>query len=181
MPTKKSIHSRQSLVPVASIERRIYLVRGEKVMLDADLAELYEVPTKVFNQAVKRNLDRFPEDFMFRVTKEESESLRSQIVTSKIGRGGRRTLPYVFTEQGVAMLSSVLRSRRAIEVNIAIMRAFVNLRRMMLSNEELNRKVNALEQKYDENFKVVFDALRRLLAAPEKPRRRIGFSISRDK
>jgi hypothetical protein len=181
MPTKKSTHSRQALVPVAAIERRIYLVRGEKVMLDADLAKLYEVPTKVFNQAVKRNLDRFPEDFMFRVTKEESESLRSQIVTLKIGRGGRRTLPYVFTEQGVAMLSSVLRSRRAIEVNIAIMRAFVNLRRMMLTNEELNRKVNALEQKYDENFKVVFDALRRLLAAPEKPRRRIGFTAGRDK
>jgi hypothetical protein len=109
--------------------------------------------------------------------------LRCQFGTLKtMGRGRhRKYLPYVFTEQGVAMLSSVLRSRRAIEVNIAIMRAFVNLRRMMLSNEELNRKVNALEQKYDENFKVVFDALRRLLAAPEKPRRRIGFSVSHDK
>jgi hypothetical protein len=190
MPTKKTTHKRQLPVPVAAIERRIYLVRGEKVMLDADLAELYGVETKVLNQAVRRNRDRFPEDFMFRLTKEESESLRSQIVTSSLryqsgtsqtGRGGRRTLPYVFTEQGVAMLSSVLRSRRAVEVNIAIMRAFVNLRRMMLSNEELNRRVNALEQKYDENFRAVFDALRRLLTAPEKPRRRIGFTASREK
>lgn len=154
-------------------------------MLDADLAELYGVDTRTLNQAVRRSRDRFPEDFMFQLTKDEDESLRSQIVTStlrsqfvisKFGRGGRRTLPYVFTEQGVAMLSSVLRSRRAVEVNIAIMRAFVNLRRMMLSNGELNRRVSALEQKYDENFKIVFDALRRLLLAPEKPRRRIGFT-----
>jgi hypothetical protein len=196
MPTKKTTHKRQLPVPVAAIERRIYLVRGEKIMLDADLAELYGVETKVLNQAVRRNRDRFPEDFMFQLTKEEGESLRSQfvtlemrsqIVTSKLkrqfdtsetaGRGRyRKYLPYAFTEQGVAMLSSVLRSRRAVEVNIAIMRAFVNLRRMMLSNEELNRRVNALEQKYDENFKIVFDALRRLLLAPEKPRRRIGFT-----
>jgi hypothetical protein len=183
MPTRKT-HSRQ-LVPVVAIERRVYLVRGEKVMLDADLAELYGVETKMLNRAVRRNLDRFPEDFMFQLAGEGADALRcqigtskmrSQIVTPKFGRGGRRTLPYVFTEQGVAMLSSVLRSRRAVEVNIAIMRAFVNLRRMMLSNEELNRRVTALEGKYDENFKVVFDALRRLLVAPEKPRRRVGFT-----
>ena len=144
-------------------------------MLDSDLAELYEVQTKVLNQAVKRNRDRFPEDFMFQLTKKEAESLRSQIVTSKEGRGGRRTLPYAFTEQGVAMLSSVLNSKRAIEVNIVIMRAFVHLRQMMLSNEELNRKITTLERKYDENFKVVFAALRKLLSTPEKPRRQIGF------
>lgn len=192
MPTKKTTHKRQLPVPVAAIERRIYVVRGEKVMLDADLAELYGVETKVLNQAVRRNRDRFPEDFMFQLTKEEGESLRSQFVTlemrsqivtaKKSGRGRyRKYLPYVFTEQGVAMLSSVLRSRRAVEVNIAIMRAFVNLRRMMLSNEELNRKITALEEKYDENFHVVFDALRQLLTAPEKPRRRIGFTASREK
>ncbi|MFL6228759.1 MAG: ORF6N domain-containing protein [Pyrinomonadaceae bacterium] len=178
MPTKKTTHSRQQLVPVAAIERRIYLIRGEKVLLDADLAALYEVETKMLNRAVRRNIDRFPEDFMFQLTNEEMESLRCQIGTLKpTGRGRhRKYLPYAFTEQGVAMLSSVLRSRRAVEVNIAIMRAFVNLRRMMLSNEELNRRVTALERKYDENFKVVFDALRRLLVAPERPRRRIGFT-----
>jgi hypothetical protein len=178
MPTKKTTHKRQLPVPVAAIERRIYLVRGEKVMLDADLASLYDVETKTLNRAVRRSIDRFPEDFMFQLTDEEAKSLRYQIGTLKAaGRGQhRKYLPYVFTEQGVAMLSSVLRSRRAVEVNIAIMRAFVNLRRMMLSNEELNRRVNALEQKYDENFKIVFDALRRLLLAPERPRRRIGFT-----
>src|SRR5215213_1292305 len=138
MPTKKSTPAGRLVVPVEVIARRIYLIRGQKVMLDFDLAELYEVPTKVLNQAVRRNLSRFPEDFMFRLTKEEAESLRSQIVTSneglrsqsvtlKEGRGGRRYLPYAFTEQGVAMLSSVLKSERAVEVNIAIMRTFVQL------------------------------------------------------
>lgn len=182
MPTKNKLTSpiHQPAVPVEVIERRIYLIRGEKVMLDSDLAELYEVETKMLNRAARRNRDRFPEDFMFQLTKEEAEALRFQSGTSKEGRGGRRYLPYVFTEQGVAMLSSVLNSKRAIEVNIVIMRAFVNLRRMMLSNEELNRKISALEQKYDENFKAVFAALRRLLAAPEKPRRRIGFTTSEE-
>lgn len=180
MVTKKAALSvRRSPLPVAVVERRIYLIRGQKVMLDADLAALYEVATRVLIQAVKRNPTRFPEDFMFQLTAKEALSLRSQIVTSKEGRGGRRYLPYVFTEQGVAMLSSVLNSERAIEVNIVIMRAFVRLREMMLSNDELNRKINALERKYDENFQTVFAALRALLAAPERPRRQIGFKTAK--
>ena len=149
-------------------------------MLDSDLPELYEVPTKVLNQAVRRNARRFPEDFMFQLTVEEADALRSQFATSK-APGGRRYLPYVFTEQGVAMLSSVLNSERAIEANIVIMRAFVRLREMMLSNDELNRKINALEQKYDEKSKVVFTALRKLIAAPEKPRREIGFKTGKQR
>ena len=129
MPAKKSSASGLP-VPVQLIERRIYLIRGQKVMIDTDLAELYGVPTFRLNEAVKRNKKRFPEDFMFQLTKEEEESLTSQIAISKTGRGGRRTRPYAFTEQGVAMLSSVLKSERAIEVNIAIMRAFVKLRQV---------------------------------------------------
>ena len=144
-------------------------------MLDADLGELYGVTTKVFNQAIQRNMDRFPEDFMFRLTEEEYSSLRSQFVTSKTGRGGRRYLPYAFTEQGVAMLSGVLNSRRAVQVNIAIMRAFVRMRRMLVSHEELSRKVDALEGKYDSQFRVVFDAIRALMEPTKTPRRRIGF------
>lgn len=181
MPGKKKTLSPASKlpVPVEVIERRIYLIRGKKVMIDSDLAELYGVPTFRLNEAVKRNRRRFPEDFMFQLTKEETESLTSQIAMSKAGRGGRRTRPYVFTEQGVAMLSSVLNSERAIEVNIAIMRAFVKLREMLESNEELNRKFAALERKlatHDKYFRVVFEELRKLIAAPEKPRRRIGFT-----
>jgi hypothetical protein len=145
-------------------------------MLDADLAELYGVSTKVFNQAVHRNTERFPEDFMFRLSREEADSLRSQIVTLKTGRGQhRKYLPYAFSEQGVAMLSGVLNSPRAVQVNIAIMRAFVRMRRMLVSNEELARKVNALEGKYDEQFRVVFDAIRALMEPPKTPHRRIGF------
>lgn len=181
MPGKKKTLSPASKlpVPVEVIERRIYLIRGKKVMIDSDLAELYGVPTFRLNEAVKRNRRRFPEDFMFQLTKEETESLTSQIAMSKAGRGGRRTRPYVFTEQGVAMLSSVLNSERAIEVNVAIMRAFVKLREMLESNEELNRKFAALERKlatHDKYFRVVFEELRKLIAAPEKPRRRIGFT-----
>ncbi len=130
-------------IPVQLIERRIFLIRGKKVIIDSDLSELYGVQTKVFNQAVKRNRERFPEDFMFRLSNKEAESLRSQIVTSNPTRGGRRYLPFVFTEQGVAMLSSVLNTKRAIEVNIAIMRAFVKLREILESNEQLNRKFAA--------------------------------------
>jgi len=144
-------------------------------MLDADLAELYDVPTKAFNQAIQRNMDRFPEDFTFQQTEEEFAGLRSQFVTSKKGRGGRRYLPYVFTEQGVAMLSGVLNSHRAVQVNIAIMRAFVRMRRMLVSHEELARKVAALEGKYDSQFRVVFDAIRALMEPPKIPRQRIGF------
>ncbi|MCL5883914.1 MAG: ORF6N domain-containing protein [Deltaproteobacteria bacterium] len=146
-------------------------------MLDADLAELYGVTTKVFNQAVKRNAERFPEDFMFLLSRDEAHSLRSQFVTlKKPGRGKhRKYLPFAFTEQGVAMLSGILHSPRAVQVNIAIMRAFVRMRRLLVSHEELAHKLNALEKKYDEQFRVVFDAIRALMEPPKRPRRRIGF------
>jgi len=168
--------SEPSLVPVERIEKAILLIRGKKVMLDADLASLYGVETRVLVQAVRRNLGRFPEDFMFQLCKEEVDFLRSQIVTLKRGRGQHsKYLPYVFTEQGVAMLSSVLRSPRAIQVNIEIMRAFVRLRQMLASHAELARKLDALEQKYDVQFKAVFDAIRQLMVPPEPKRRPIGF------
>jgi hypothetical protein len=156
------------------ISQRIHIIRGHRVMLDADLAELYGVPTKRLNEAVRRNATRFPEDFMFRLTEDDIEILRSQIATSRFW-GGRRYFPYVFTEQGVAMLSSVLNSEQAIQVNIAIMRAFVRMRRMLVSHEELARKVDALEGKYDAQFRGVFDAIRALMEPPKTPRRRIGF------
>jgi hypothetical protein len=140
------------LTPSEKIEKAIYLIRGEKVMLDHDLALLYGVETKVLNRAVKRNLQRFPLDFMFQLTPEEADVLRCQIGTSKKGRGGRRYLPYVFTEQGVAMLSTVLNSERAILVNIEIMRAFVKLRQILASNGELSLRLDELESKYDKQF-----------------------------
>jgi len=149
-------------------------------MLDFVLAELYGVETKAFNQAVRRNINRFPEDFMFQLTEAESKSLRSQIVTSKPGRGGRRYNPRAFTEQGVAMLSSVLRSLRAVQVNIAIMRAFVKLRQMLASHRDLARRLDEMERKYDAQFKVVFDAIRGLMKPDQKPRRRIGFRAGND-
>jgi len=168
--------SKQSLIPGERIERVIRIVSGRKVMLDADLAELYGVETKVLVQAVKRNLARFPEDFMFQLNKEEADFLRSQIVTLEKGRGQySKYLPYAFTEQGVAMLSSVLRSQRAVQVNIEIMRAFIRLRQMLASNAELARKLDALEKKYDAQFKDVFEAIRQLMAPPEPKRRAIGF------
>lgn len=157
------------------ITEKILLFRDKKVMVDTDLAKLYGVPTKSLNLAVKRNIDRFPLDFMFRLDEKEAETLRLQIETSKEGRGGRRYLPYVFTEQGVAMLSSVLNSKRAIQVNIEIMRAFAKIREMILSYRELQKKINEMEQKYDKNFSAVFEALRELINPPEKPRRLIGF------
>jgi len=166
--------SKQSLIPVERIERAILLVRRQKVMLDADLAALYGVETRVLIQAVKRNLDRFPKDFMFQLSREEFAFLRSQSVTSS-DWGGRRYPPYVFTEQGVAMLSSVLRSPRAIQVNIEIMRAFIRLRRILSSHAELARKLDALEKRYDAQFKEVFDAIRQLMTPPEPKRRAIGF------
>lgn len=170
----------QNSIPISVqvIEPRIFLVRGHKVMIDVDLAELYGVSTKRFNEQVRRNLKRFPEDFMFRLMKDEAESLRSQFATSKTGSGGRRYLPYVFTEQGVAMLSSVLKSDRAIEVNIAIMRAFVKLRQMLESNEELNRRFAAVIRKlatHDKYFAIVFDELKKLSEPPTNPRKQIGF------
>lgn len=182
--SRSQIGTSSLAVPAERIERRILLIRGQKVMLDADLAELYEVETKALNRAVRRNIERFPGDFMFELTAGEFESLRchfgtsnlkSQIVTSN-GRGGRRYNPLAFTEQGVAMLSSVLRSQRAVLVNIAIMRAFVKLREMLASHRDLARRLDEMENKYDAQFKVVFDAIRELMKAPEKPRRRIGFN-----
>jgi phage regulator Rha-like protein len=149
-------------------------------MLDSDLAELYGVETRALVQAVGRNKDRFPEDFMFRLTKEEFSRLRSQIVTSNEGRGGRRYPPYAFTEQGVAMLSTVLRSARAVQVNIEIMRAFVRLRQLIASNAELSKRLDELEKKYDQQFKVVFDAIRQLMTPPDPPRRRLGFPVKED-
>jgi len=160
---------------VEQIESKMFLIRGQKVMLSMHLAELYEVETRALVQAVKRNIERFPEDFMFQLNPEEFAILKSQIVTSSWG--GVRTAPYAFSEQGVSMLSSVLRSDRAIQVNIEIMRAFVRLRQMLASNVELSRKLAALEKKYDLQFKAVFDAIRDLMT-PLEPRKKrpIGFA-----
>jgi len=166
------------VIPIERIARAIVLIHGQKVMLDADLAELYGVETKALNRAVKRNIGRFPGDFMFQLTTEEAERLRYQIGTLKTGRGRHRKYrSYAFTEQGIAMLSSVLHSERAVRVNIEIMRAFVQLRQMLSSHADLARKLAALEKKYDAQFKVVFDAIRELTAPPEPPsKRRIGFT-----
>lgn len=183
-------------LPVERIESKIYLIRGKKVMFDRDLAELYGIQTKVLNQAVKRNKKRFPEDFMLQLNKKETDnwglrfqsgtsSLRSQIVTSndlrfqfgtlKTGRGGRRYAPVVFTEQGVAMLSSVLNSERAIQVNIQIMRTFTKLREMLATNKELREKIEKIEKKYNQKFKAVFEVIKKLLSPNEKPKNEIGF------
>ena len=175
-PTPKNT-DQTVVVNEALLARLIYRVREANVMLDADLARLYEVETRVLLQAVKRNISRFPEDFMFQLTKDELENWRSQIVsTNPSAKMALRRRPYAFTEQGVAMLSSVLRSERAIQVNIEIMRAFVNLKQLISSNEKLAKKLVALEEKYDDQFKVVFDAIRRLMVPPEKEKRPIGFT-----
>ena len=174
----------KSLIPVQDIERLILMIRGYKVILDADLAALYGVETKQLIRAVKRNQLRFPSDFMFQLTEEEFANLRFHFGTSSQW-GGRRYTPYAFTEQGVAMLSSVLRSKRAIHVNIEIMRTFVRLRRMLASNKELARRLDELEKKYDAQFKIVFDAIRQLMSSPEPgsvpPKRRIGFLVEEPK
>jgi hypothetical protein len=162
-------------VPVERVEKAILLIRDEKVILDRDLAALYDIPTKVLKQAVRRNIDRFPDDFMFVLDKTEFEAWRSQFVTSKSDRKGLRYPPMAFTEQGVAMLSSVLNSQRAVQVNIAVMRTFVRLRQMLISNAGLARKLEQLEKKYDHQFKVVFDAIRQLMIPPEPKRKQIGF------
>lgn len=164
-----------TLVPSERIEQTILVIRGHNVMLDSDLAQLYGVTVGRLNEAVKRNEDRFPGDFMFQLTTAEFENLKSQIAISSSKWGGRRHAPYAFTEQGVAMLSSVLRSKRAIQVNIAIMRAFVQLREMIASNKGLARRLNELEKKYDGQFRIVFEAIRELMAEPEPKSRRIGF------
>ena len=161
---------------LAEIEQRIFFIRGHRVMLSTDLAELYEVEAKVLNQAVKRHRKRFPDDFMFQLSDREFGDLKSQFVTSSWG-GIRRATPYAFTEQGVAMLSGILNSPRAVRVNIEIMRAFVRLRGLLASNAELARKVEALEKKYDAQFKVVFDAILQLMTPVEPKKNRIGFGV----
>ena len=177
--TAFALRRRSTTVPIGLIERRIYLIRGQKVILDTDLAELYRVPTYRLNEQVKRNRQRFPPDFMFQLKPNEADCLTSQNAMSNAGRGGRRTRPYVFTEQGVAMLSSVLNSERAVEVNIAIMRAFVKLREIIATHKELAEKIAELErrfQKHDSQIEAVFDAIRQLIQPrPVPPRRRIGF------
>ncbi len=181
MPQKRTSGKRSKahavVHPIAVIERRIHLLRGQKIMLDRDLAELYGVTTGNLNLAVRRNANRFPEDFMFKLKSTEVKSLLLQIAIAK-GRGGRRTLPYAFTEQGVAMLSSVLKTERAAQVNVLIMRAFVRMREMLVSHKDLLRKLEKLEEKYDaheEDIKAIFDTLRKLIQPPPGPTRRIGF------
>lgn len=169
------------IVPEEFIEKKIFFVRGKKVMLDKDLAFLYGVKTKVFKQAVRRNSKRFPNDFMFELSNTEFEILRSQIVTSSWG--GTRILPLAFTEQGVAMLSSVLNSEKAIQANIQIMRIFTRIREMIISNKELRMKIENLEKKYDKRFQVVFDAIRQILETTKKeaitPQKKIGFVVKK--
>jgi hypothetical protein len=161
------------LVPVEKIESKIYQIRGKKVMLDGDLAKLYEVETSQLTRQVRRNIDRFPEDFMFQLTKEEWRNLICQFGISRWG--GTRKLPYAFTEQGVAMLSGVLHSKRAIQVNIQIMRVFIQLKRMLLTNTGLRHKIEEMEKKYDKQLVVVFQAIKQLLEPPVKEKRQIGF------
>lgn len=162
-----------NIVPLKNLINKIIYLRGQKVMLDRDLAELYGVETRILNQAVTRNPERFPKDFMYQLTNKEFTILKSQFVISSWG--GRRYPPFAFTEQGIAMLSSVLHSERAINVNIAIMRAFVKLRELLLTNKELNSKLQKIEAKYDKQFRVVFEVLQQLMETPAKPRKEIGF------
>ena len=166
----------KDIVPLERIASKIIVVRNVKVMLDRDLAELYGVETRTLKQAVRRNIKRFPDDFMFELAEDENQALRSQNVTLKRGQHSKY-LPFAFTEQGVAMLSSVLKSDRAIQVNIAIMRAFTKLRRMLSTHENLERKIEEMESKYDEQFSVVFEAIKQLIEAEDKPRRKIGFEV----
>jgi len=172
------------IILVEQIQEKIYLIRGQKVMLASDLAKLYMVETFNLNKAVKRNIDRFPEDFMFQLTREEADSLKFQIgMSNQSGRGGRRYLPYVFTEQGVAMLSSVLSSKRAIQVNIAIIRAFVELREILSTNKKLAHKLQELENKIesqDKKIYTIFEAINSLMAPPEKKKRKIGFKREKE-
>lgn len=165
-----------NLIPIDVIEQRIFLIRGEKVMIDRHLAELYGVDTRALNQSVKRNAERFPANFMFQLTEKE----RDEVITfcdNLLPLKFARTLPYAFTEQGVAMLSGILRSKRAIQVNIQIMNTFVQIRRLLADNKALAQRLSELERKYDAQFKVVFDALRKLIAPPDPPQRPIGFRV----
>jgi len=175
MPDSRVGSHAAALVPLERIERTILLLRGERVILDTDLAALYGVSTKVFNQAVRRNLERFPADFMLQLTPEEFDNLRSQSVTSSRW-GGRRYRPYAFTEHGAIMAANILNAPRAVQASIMVVRAFVRLRQMVLSHAELARRLDALERKYDAQFKVVFDAIRELMEPPPAlPKGRIGF------
>jgi hypothetical protein len=174
--------SKTDVTSIEKIEKAIYVIRGEKVMLDRDLASLYDVSTGALNQAVRRNRERFPDDFMFQLTSAEVAKLNlSQIVIGSEKHRDPRLRPYAFTEQGVAMLSSVLRSKRAISVNIEIMRAFVKLRQLFISNTDLARRLDELESKYDKQFKIVFDAIRELMAKPVRDRKEIGFVRDHDR
>jgi hypothetical protein len=179
MATKGKKSEENALATIDTIERKINIVREQKVMLDSDLAALYGVETRRLNEQVKRNVTRFPEYFMFQLTKDEFENLMSQIATSSSGNyGGRRKLPFVFTEQGVAMLSGVLNSERAVQVNIGIMRAFVNMRKMLSTNEEVSKKLAEIENKlgdHDEHFKKIFTAIRLLMSPTTKAEKQIGY------
>jgi len=163
-----------TIVLIEMIERKIYLIRGQKVMLDRDLAQLYGVETRVLNQAVRRNIDRFPPDFMFPLTREEIMNLSQIVISSRIKHAPN---VFVFTEHGVAMLSSVLSSQRAVQVNIQIMRTFAKLRELISQHKDLARRLDNLEKKYDTQFKVVFDAIRQLMATPEPKKKKIGFVV----
>jgi len=168
----------KDIVPQERIERMIFFIRGQKVVLDKDLAALYGVPTFRFNEAIKRNHSRFPEDFVFQLTREEVAGLTSQIAMSKPGRGGRRTLPYAFTEHGAVMAATVLNSPRAVEMSIFVVRAFVSLRNMLSTHNEMNLKLVEMESKidrHDGDIRSLFEAIHELMAPPEQPRRRIGF------
>jgi phage regulator Rha-like protein len=174
------MNGQMAVIPMERIERAILSIRGAKVMLDSDLAEIYGVETKVLNQAVKRNVSRFPSDFMFQLTAAEWTSLRSQTVTLKRGEH-RKYLPYAFTEHGALMLANVLNSERAAQTSVQVVRAFVRLRQILASNAELARKLDALEKKYDRQFKIVFNAIRQLMSPPPEPKRReIGFHVKYD-
>ncbi|MCX6719311.1 MAG: ORF6N domain-containing protein [Candidatus Taylorbacteria bacterium] len=174
----KNLQTKSLITSHTVIERRIFLIRGQKVMIDSDLAELYGEQVKVLIQSIKRNRNRFPDDFMFQLTDIEYESLRSQIVTSKVGRGGRRYLPYVFTEHGVAMLSSVLKSKKAVQMNILIIRAFIKIREILASNKELAGKIDDLEREQtlqNKHINKIYSIIGKLLEEPQKSKESIGF------
>ena len=164
-----------ALVPVENIEQVIFQIRGQKVILDTDLARLYGVEKKILNKAMKRNVQRFPEDFVFRLRREELRTLRFHFGTSKSGRGGTRYLPYAYTEHGAIMAASVLNSPRAVQMSVFVVRAFVRLRHILASHVDLAKKLEELEKKYDAQFRVVFDAIRQLMKQPEPTKREIGF------
>ncbi len=166
---------RDSIIPIERIEQRIFVIRGERVILDTDLAEIYGVTTARLNQQVRRNSKRFPADFMFELSTDEHTALILQIATSKTGRGGRRKLPLVFTEHGALMAVNVLNSPRAVEASVQVVRAFVRMRNMLASNAELSKKIESLEKKYDGQFKAVFDTIKKLMTPPTKPKSAIGF------